>query len=51
MFKLMGNYTFNKNLFDFKNQKFIKLLGTGSKEGFSVFPDFSNYHTNFSMGK
>ena len=39
----MGNYTFNKNLFDFKNQKFIKLLGTGSKEGFSVFPDFSNY--------
>ena len=43
MFKLMGNYTFNKNLFDFKNQKFIKLLGTGSKEGFSVFPDFSNY--------
>ena len=43
MFKLMGKYTFNKSLFDFKNQKFIKLLGTGSKEGFSVFPDFSNY--------
>jgi len=39
----MGKYTFNKSLFDFKNQKFIKLLGTGSKEGFSVFPDFSNY--------
>ncbi len=43
MFKLMGSYTFNKNLFDFKNQSFFKLLGTGSKNGFSVFPDFSNY--------
>ena len=43
MFKLMGIYTFNKNLFDFKNQSFFKLLGTGSKNGFSVFPDFSNY--------
>ena len=43
MFKLMGAYTFNKNLINFNGLKFIKLLGTGSKDGFSVIPDFSSY--------
>ena len=39
----MGAYTFNKSLINFKGLKFIKLLGTGSKDGFSVIPDFSSY--------
>ena len=43
MFKLMGAYTFNKNLINFSGLKFVKLLGTGSKDGFSVIPDFSSY--------
>ena len=43
MFKLMGGYTFNKNILKSNGQGFFKLLGTGSKNGFSVFPDFSNY--------
>ena len=43
MFKLMGAYTFNKSLINFDGLKFIKLLGTGSKDGFSVIPDFSSY--------
>ena len=43
MFKLMGSYTFNKNILKSSGQEFFKLLGTGSKNGFSVFPDFSNY--------
>ena len=43
MFKLMGAYTFNKTLINFDGLKFIKLLGTGSKDGFSVIPDFSSY--------
>ena len=43
MFKLMGAYTFNKSLINFNGLKFIKLLGTGSKDGFSVIPDFSSY--------
>ena len=43
MFKLMGAYTFNKNLINSNGLKFIKLLGTGSKDGFSVIPDFSSY--------
>ena len=43
MFKLMGGYTFNKNILKSNGQEFFKLLGTGSKNGFSVFPDFSNY--------
>ena len=43
MFKLMGAYTFNKSLINFDGLKFIKLLGTGSKDGFSFIPDFSSY--------
>ena len=43
MFKLMGAYTFNKSLINFNGLKFIKLLGTGSKDGFSIIPDFSSY--------
>ena len=39
----MGSYTFNKNILKSDGQEFLKLLGTGSKNGFSVFPDFSNY--------
>ena len=39
----MGAYTFNKTLINFDGLKFIKLLGTGSKDGFSVIPDFSSY--------
>ena len=39
----MGGYTFNKNILKSNGQGFFKLLGTGSKNGFSVFPDFSNY--------
>ena len=39
----MGAYTFNKRLINFDGLKFIKLLGTGSKDGFSVIPDFSSY--------
>ena len=39
----MGAYTFNKNLINFSGLKFVKLLGTGSKDGFSVIPDFSSY--------
>jgi hypothetical protein len=43
MFKLMGAYTFNKNLINTDGLKFIKLFGTGSREGFSLIPDFSSY--------
>ena len=43
MFKLMGAYTFNKKLFNHDGLKFIKLLGTGSKDGFSIIPDFASY--------
>ena len=43
MFKLMGAYTFNKKLINFNGLTFIKLLGTGSKGGFSLIPDFSSY--------
>ena len=43
MFKLMGAYTFNKNLINDSGLKFIKLFGTGSREGFSLIPDFSSY--------
>ena len=43
MFKLMGSYTFNKNILESNGQRFIKLLGTGSNNGFSFIPDFSNY--------
>ena len=43
MFKLMGSYTFNKNIFGSSGLEFFKLLGTGSKNGFSIFPDFANY--------
>ena len=43
MFKLMGAYTFNKSVINFDGLKFIKLLGTGSKDGFSIIPDFSSY--------
>ena len=39
----MGAYTFNKRLINFDGLKFVKLLGTGSKDGFSVIPDFSSY--------
>jgi heme-degrading monooxygenase HmoA len=39
----MGSYTLNKNILKSDGQEFFKLLGTGSKNGFSVFPDFSNY--------
>ena len=39
----MGAYTFNKNLINTDGLKFIKLLGTGSREGFSLIPDFSSY--------
>jgi heme-degrading monooxygenase HmoA len=39
----MGAYTFNKSLINFNGLKFIKLLGTGSKDGFSIIPDFSSY--------
>ena len=43
MFKLMGAYTFNKSLINSDGLKFIKLLGTGSEDGFSIMPDFSSY--------
>ena len=43
MFKLMGAYTFNKSLINSDGLKFIKLLGTGSEDGFSIIPDFSSY--------
>ena len=43
MFKLMGGYTFNKKLFNHDGLKFIKLLGTGSQDGFSIIPDFTSY--------
>ena len=39
----MGAYTFNKSLISSSGLKFIKLFGTGSKEGFSLIPDFSSY--------
>ena len=39
----MGAYTFNKKLFNHNGLKFIKLLGTGSKDGFSIIPDFTSY--------
>ena len=39
----MGAYTFNKRLISFSGLKFIKLFGTGSNDGFSLFPDFSSY--------
>jgi len=39
----MGTYTFNKNLFNCSGLKFIKLMGTGSNDGFSLIPDFSTY--------
>ncbi len=43
MFKMMGAYTLNKNLLNFSGLNFIKLLGTGSRDGFSLIPDFSSY--------
>ena len=43
MFKLMGAYTLNKSLLNSDGLKFIKLLGTGSEDGFSIIPDFSSY--------
>ena len=43
MFKLMGAYTFNKKLFNHDGLKFIKLLGTGSKDGFNINPDLTSY--------
>ncbi len=43
MFKLMGAYTFNKSLINDNGLKFIKLFGTGSRDGFSLIPDFSSY--------
>ena len=43
MFKLMGAYTFNKKLFNHDGLKFIKLLGTGSKDGFNIIPDLTSY--------
>tara|TARA_B100000575_G_scaffold57829_1_gene43641 strand:+ start:139 stop:753 length:615 start_codon:yes stop_codon:yes gene_type:complete len=43
MFKLMGLYTINKQLINHNGLKFLKLLGTGSRDGFSFIPDFSNY--------
>ena len=43
MFKLMGAYTFNKKLINHDGLKFIKLLGTGSNDGFSIIPDFASY--------
>ena len=43
MFKLMGAYTFDKKLLNHDGLKFIKLLGTGSKDGFSIIPDFTSY--------
>ncbi len=39
----MGAYTFNKSLINSDGLKFIKLLGTGSEDGFSIIPDFSTY--------
>ena len=39
----MGFYTFNKKLIDHEGLNFLKLLGTGSGDGFSFIPDFSNY--------
>ena len=39
----MGAYTFNKKLINSNGLTFIKLLGTGSKGGFSLIPDFSSY--------
>jgi len=39
----MGAYTFNKNLINTGGLKFFKLFGTGSREGFSLIPDFSSY--------
>ena len=39
----MGAYTFNKNLINTDGLKFIKLFGTGSRDGFSLIPDFSSY--------
>jgi len=39
----MGAYTFNKKLINHDGLKFIKLLGTGSKDGFSIIPDFASY--------
>ena len=43
MFKLMGAYTFNKNLIIYDGLEFVKLLGTGSRDGFSMIPDFASY--------
>ena len=43
MFKLMGAYTFNKSLINDNGLEFIKLFGTGSRDGFSLIPDFSSY--------
>ena len=39
----MGAYTFNKKLFNHDGLKFIKLLGTGSKDGFNIIPDLTSY--------
>tara|TARA_B100000886_G_scaffold81624_1_gene53113 strand:+ start:153 stop:758 length:606 start_codon:yes stop_codon:yes gene_type:complete len=39
----MGAYTFNKKLINHDGLNFIKLLGTGSKNGFSIIPDFASY--------
>ena len=45
IFKLMGSYTFNKTIFNSSGLEFFKLLGTGSRNGFSIYPDFSTYIT------
>lgn len=45
IFKLMGSYTFNKTIFNSSGLEFFKLLGTGSRNGFSIYPDFSTYVT------
>ena len=45
IFKLMGSYTFNKTIFNSSGLEFFKLLGTGSRNGFTIYPDFSTYIT------
>lgn len=41
----MGSYTYNKTIFNSSGLEFFKLLGTGSRNGFSIYPDFSTYIT------
>ena len=43
MFKLMGKYSINNKIFNVNGNHFFKLLGTGSKNGFNLIPDFSSY--------